>query len=66
MLKILREKISKFTTLHPQAVIYGISLGVTIGIALAVSFAMNPHDALASVSPNGKGIISTVISTGKH
>jgi hypothetical protein len=27
---------------------YGISIGVTLGIALAVSFALNPHDAFAS------------------
>jgi hypothetical protein len=47
MLKTIIEKISKFAALHPQAMMYGISLGATLGIALAVSFAMDPHDALA-------------------
>jgi hypothetical protein len=47
MLKTLRVKISKFAALHPQLVMYGIGLGATLGIALAASFAMNPHDALA-------------------
>jgi hypothetical protein len=48
MFKTLTEKISKFAALHPQVVMYGISIGVTLGIALAVSFVLNPHDALAS------------------
>jgi hypothetical protein len=51
-LKTLREKISKFAALHPRLVMYGIGLGATIGIALAASFAMNPHDALAQ--PGGR------------
>jgi hypothetical protein len=48
MFKTLTEKISKFAALHPQVVMYGISIGVTLGIALAVSFVLNPHDAFAS------------------
>jgi hypothetical protein len=48
LLKTLHKKISKFAALHPQVVMYGISIGVTLGIALAVSFVLNPHDAFAS------------------
>jgi hypothetical protein len=47
MFKPLGEKIKKFAALHPRAMMYGISIGATLGIALAVSFAMSPHDALA-------------------
>jgi hypothetical protein len=47
MFKTLREKISKFAALHPQAMMYGISIGATLGIALTLSFAMSPHDVLA-------------------
>jgi hypothetical protein len=47
MLKTLRRKVSRFAALHPQAVMHGIIVGVTLGIALAASFAMNPDDASA-------------------
>jgi hypothetical protein len=50
MFKKLTEKISKFAALHPQVVMYGISIGVTLGIALVVSYAMSPNDAFASSS----------------
>jgi hypothetical protein len=53
--KTLTEKISKFAALHPQVVMYGISIGVTLDIALAVSFAMSPHDAFANVGSSAKG-----------
>jgi hypothetical protein len=46
MFKALREKISKFAALHPRAMTYGIAIGATVGIALAVTFA-SPHDVLA-------------------
>ncbi|HEY7572961.1 MAG TPA: hypothetical protein VH796_16500 [Nitrososphaeraceae archaeon] len=60
MLKTIIEKISKFAALYPQAMMYGISLGATLGIALAASFAISPHDALASGGACSSG------SGGKH
>ena len=47
MFKILREKISRFAALHPRAMTYSIAVGATLGIGLAVSSVMSPHDALA-------------------
>ena len=58
MFKTLTEKISKFASLHPQIVMYGISIGVTLGIALAVSFVLNPHDALARLLRKARQIKS--------
>jgi hypothetical protein len=54
LLKTLHKKISKFAALHPQVVMYGISIGVTLGIALAVSFVLNPHDAFAGYTSGSK------------
>ena len=47
MFNKLTEKISKFAALHPRAMTYVITVGVALGIALAVSFVLNPHDAFA-------------------
>jgi hypothetical protein len=49
--KQLTNKISTFITTHPRVTMYGISLGVTLAIGLAMSYAMAPHDASA-VPPN--------------
>jgi hypothetical protein len=54
MFKTLTEKINKFAELHPQLVVYGISIGVTFGIALTVSFALSPNDAFASTGSASK------------
>jgi hypothetical protein len=56
MFKTLTEKISKFAALHPQVVMYGISIGVTLGIALVVSYAMSPHDAFAGLGIKGRQV----------
>ncbi len=47
MYKTLYNKISTFLLQHPKVAMYGLSIGITFGIALAVSFAMNPYEALA-------------------
>ena len=46
MFKTLCKKMSNFAALHPRAMMYGISIGATLGIALALSFG-SPHEALA-------------------
>ena len=54
MFKTLTEKINRFAVLHPQLVVYGISIGATFGIALTVSFALSPNDAFASTGSASK------------
>jgi len=60
MFKTLCEKASEFTALHPRAMMYGISIGATLGIALALSFAGSPHEALATDQGHSAPCISTV------
>jgi hypothetical protein len=48
MFNKLREKVSSFVTMHPKVAMYGITIGVTLGIGLALSSVMNPHAALAA------------------
>jgi hypothetical protein len=55
MFKTLTEKLSKFAALHPQVVMYGISIGVTLGIVLAVSFEVSSHNAFAVPGGNARG-----------
>jgi hypothetical protein len=52
--KRLPEKISKFAALHPRAMTYVITVGIALGIALAVSFVLNPHDAFAGYTSGSK------------
>jgi hypothetical protein len=51
MFKTLREKISRFAASHPRVMTYGIAMAVRLRIALAASFAMNQHEALAADAP---------------
>ena len=51
MFKTLCKKVNNFAALHPRMVMYGISIGATLGIALTLSFAVSPHNALADKQP---------------
>ena len=56
MFKTLVEKISKFAAIHPQVVMYSISIGVTLGITLGIAFAaslMDPNHAFAVPGSRG-------------
>jgi hypothetical protein len=45
----LREKISSFVTMHPKVAMYGISLGVTLGLAIGLSYVFAPHEVHAMI-----------------
>jgi hypothetical protein len=55
MFKQLADKISSFVTTHPRITMYGISLGVTFAVGLAISYAMAPHDASAMLYATSRG-----------
>jgi hypothetical protein len=47
MFKKAKEKITGFMTEHPKAMTYGITVGITLVLGLALSSLAAPQDAMA-------------------
>jgi hypothetical protein len=45
----VREAITSFAAMHPKVAMYGISLGVTLGLAIGLSYVFAPHEAHAMI-----------------